>query len=129
MLYGDGPSPLARIVGVSQHPGVPPDEVAELAAADLARLAAGHRRVVLVQSGCLAAAWPAPGAWPVRVMPTDQPMTGVWWGILDELCADPDGANPQSDDSVVVVAADYDPNLRYLCLTAFEKEPAEWKTQ
>lgn len=120
MLYGDGRlAPLARVTGVCQHPNVPPDEVVKLAAADLAELTAGHRKVRLVQSGALSAAWTAPDAWSVRVMPAGQPMTGVWWGIIDELGASSGQAD--SGECSVVVAADYDPGLRYLCLTAFEK--------
>jgi hypothetical protein len=46
-------------------------------------------------------------------MPPGQPSTGVWWGLIDELASDvgrPD----------LLVAADYDPGLRYLCLAAFD---------
>ena len=45
MLYGDRAVPQARVAGVRQHPGVPPGDVAGLAAAELAELAAGHREV------------------------------------------------------------------------------------
>jgi 4-hydroxymandelate oxidase len=121
MLYGRG-SAQARVNEVCQHPGVPPERVAELARAEFARLTAGHRQASLVLSDSLAATWPAPAAWPVRVMPAGQPVTGIWWGIIDEL-----GSNPTGP--LLVVAADYDPGLRYLCLTAFEKEPAEWDTR
>jgi len=121
MLYGDGQNPRARVTEVCQHPGVPPDQVAELAAKESARLTAGHGQARLVVGDSLAAAWPACTDWPLRVMPAGQPMTGVWWGVIDELGA-------KAGDPLVVVAADYDPDLRYLCLTAFEKEPAEWET-
>jgi len=47
-------------------------------------------------------------------MPPGQPSTGVWWGLIDELSSD--AARPD-----ILVAADYDPGLRYLCLTAFER--------
>jgi 4-hydroxymandelate oxidase len=116
MLYGDCAMPQARVVGVRQHPGVPPGSVAGLAAADLAELAAGHHDVGLVLSDALAAAWTAPAAGRVRVMPPGQPATGVWWGLVDELAAD---AGQQD----LLVAADYDPDLRYLCLTAFDTGP------
>ncbi len=127
MLYGAragagaGADPLARVTGSCQHPGVPPDQVADLAAAGLAKLTVGHRQVALVQGGSLAAVWPEPGPDVVRVMPPDQPMTGVWWGVIDEL-------GEKADEPFVVVAADYDPDLRYLSLTAFAKEPAQWET-
>jgi hypothetical protein len=113
MLYGDRAEPAARVAEVRQHPGVPPGGVAGLAAADLAELAVGYREVGLVLSDALAAAWTAPAAGRVRVMPPGQPSTGVWWGLIDELTSD--AGHPD-----LLVAADYDPGLRYLCLTAFD---------
>jgi hypothetical protein len=113
MLYGDCPVPQARVADVRQHPGVPPGDVPGLATADLAELAAGHREVGLVLSDALAAVWTAPAAGRVRVMPPGQPSTGVWWGLIDELTGD--AGHPD-----LLVAADYDPGLRYLCLTAFD---------
>ncbi|HET7243941.1 MAG TPA: hypothetical protein VFJ07_03840 [Streptosporangiaceae bacterium] len=120
MLYDDRGSQALRVAGVRQHPGVPPGAVAGLAAADLTALAGGHREVCLVLGAALAAEWAAPAAGRVRVMPPGQPSTGVWWGLVDELGGD--AARPD-----VLVAADYDPGLRYLCLTAFERvlAPAE----
>jgi hypothetical protein len=47
-------------------------------------------------------------------MPPGQPSTDVWWGLMDEL-AGADAAGPD-----LVVLADYDPQLRYLCLTALD---------
>jgi 4-hydroxymandelate oxidase len=118
MLYGDCPPddctvPQARVTDVRQHPGVPPGGAAGLAAADLAELAAGQHEVGLVLSDALAAVWTAPAAGQVRVMPPGQPSTGVWWGLVDELTSD--AGHPD-----LLVAADYDPGLRYLCLTAFD---------
>jgi hypothetical protein len=97
---------------VRQHPAVPAAAVADLAAADLSELAAGRDRVRLVLSNAAAAVWTTPAAGRVRVMPPGQPSTGVWWGLIDELSGD---AGPG-----LVVAADYDPHLCYLCLTAFD---------
>lgn len=123
MLYsamlsvGGRPVPRARLADVRQHPGVPPGDVAGLAAADLAELAAGHRSVGLVLSEPLAAAWTAPAASHVRVTSADHPSTGVWWELVDALTVDAltgDAGHPD-----LLVAADYDPGLRYLCLTAF----------
>ena len=114
MLYGDGQNPLARVTEVCQHAGVPPDQVAELAAKEVARLGAGHEQAMLVLGDSLAQARPAFADWPVRMVPAGQPMTGVWWSIVGELGAD-------AVDPLVVVAADYDPGLRYLCLTVLEK--------
>jgi 4-hydroxymandelate oxidase len=115
-LYGDGALPQARVAGLRQHPGVPPGDVACLAAADLKELAAGHHAVGLVLGDALAAAWTAPAAGQVRAMPPGQPSTGVWWGLIDELAGD--AGHPD-----LLVIADYDPDLRYLCLTAFDTGP------
>src|SRR6202167_3867313 len=93
----------ARVAGVRQHPGVPPGDVAALAAADLAELAAGHQDVALVLSDALAAVWTASAASRVRVMPPGQPSTDVWWGLIDELADDKD-----PDPASLLVAADYD---------------------
>ena len=128
-LGGDGPARAGlggnsaiqpvRVAGVRQHPGVPPGDVAVLAAAELAELAAGHQDVALVLSDALAAVWTASAARRVRVMPPGQPSTDVWWGLIDELAGDKDpGASV--DPTSLLVAADYDPHLRYLCLTAFD---------
>jgi len=112
MIYGDGAAFAVWVAAVRQHPGVSPGGVAGLAAADLAELTAGHREAALVLGDALGAAWTAPAAGRVRVMPPGQPSTGVWWGLIDELG---DASRPG-----LVVAADYDPDLRYLCLTAFD---------
>jgi 4-hydroxymandelate oxidase len=98
---------------VRQHAGVPPGDAAGLVAADLAELAAGQHEVGLVLSDALAAVWTAPAAGQVRVMPPGQPSTGVWWGLIDELTSD-------AGHRDLLVAADYDPGLRYLSLTAFD---------
>jgi hypothetical protein len=117
-LDGASAMPPTRVADVRQHPAVPPGGVADLAAKDLAELAAGHHTVGLVLSDPLASTWTAPAvAWPVRVMPPGQPSTGVWWGLVDALTAD--AGHPD-----LLVVADYDPRLRYLCLTALEG--AQW---
>jgi hypothetical protein len=135
MLYGDGlhadglraegAMPRARVVGVRQHPDVPPGDVAGLAAADLAELAASHHDVALVLSAAAAAVWTAPAAGRVRVMPPGQPSTEVWWGLIDELTGDADRVTPMGPacQQDLLVVADYDPHLRYLCLTAFDTGP------
>ena len=112
MLFGAGATPRARVAGVRQRPGIQPGDVAGRANAELADLTAGHDRVRLVLTDAIAAAWTPPGR--VRVMPPGQPSTGVWWGLIDELTSgDP-------DQSELLVAADYDADLHYLCLTAFD---------
>jgi hypothetical protein len=113
MLYADGAERGPRVAGARQHPGVRPGDVAGLAAAGLAELAAGHHEVALVLSETAAAAWTAPTAGRVRAMPPGQPSTGVWWGLIDELTGDAGGPD-------LVVAADYDPGLGYLCLAAVD---------
>lgn len=128
-LDGDGPARAGldgnsaiqpvRVAAVRQHPGVPPGDVAALAAADLAELAVGHQDVALVLSDALAAVWTGSAARRVRVMPPGQPSTDVWWGLIDELTSDKDPDAPV-DPTSLLVAADYDPHLRYLCLTAID---------
>lgn len=117
MLYsaapGGGSMPQARVADVRQHASVTRAGVADLAAADLCELACGHDRVGLVLSDALGTLWAEPAAGRVRVMPAGQPSTEVWWGLIDELADD--AGHPD-----LLVAADYDPDLRYLCLTAFD---------
>jgi hypothetical protein len=118
MLFGAGPvlpgaGPHPRVTAVRQHPGVPPGCAASLAATELAELTAGCQAAGVVLGDALATLWTAPAAGRVRVMPPGQPSTGVWWGLIDEL-AGHDG-HPGT-----VVVADYDAQLRYLCLCAFE---------
>ncbi|MBV9824022.1 MAG: 2-hydroxy-acid oxidase, partial [Actinobacteria bacterium] len=59
----------------------------------------------------LARLWAPDG---LRTGPAGQPSTGVWWQLLDELAAQPD------ERPDLIVAADYDPELGYLSLAAFE---------
>jgi 4-hydroxymandelate oxidase len=112
MLYGDAAMPLARVAALRQHPGVPPGDVAIRATASLAELSAGHDDAGLVISAALAAVWSPPAAQRVRVMPPGQPSTEVWWGLIDELTGD-------ADHPDLLLVADYDPGLRYLCFAAF----------
>jgi hypothetical protein len=117
---GDSAAGTARVAGVCQRAGIPPGDVAALAAADLAGLAAGHHAVGLVLSDAAAAVWTAPAAGQVRVMPPGQPSTDVWWGLIDELA---EGADRSASRPDLLVLADYDPHLRYLCLAAFSAGP------
>jgi 4-hydroxymandelate oxidase len=116
MLYGPSPSMLGRVVGVRQHPAVAPDDVARIAAEDLNALAKDCGHVAVVCNDALASLWSAPAAGRVRVAAPGQPATGVWSDLIDQLRVD-DG-RPE-----LVVAADYDPDLRYLCLTGFATGP------
>lgn len=110
MLFGDAPgSPVA---GVHQRSGVVPDAVAGHAIAGIAELSAGHDEVRVVLGDGLATAWPShPGH---TVVPVGQPATGAWWQLAEQL-ADPAG---------LVVVADYDPELRNLCLAGIARLPA-----
>ena len=103
----------ARLAALTQRPNLAPAAVAGQATADLAELSAGHPEVRLVLSHALAAAWPGHPGDGARVGPADQPSTGVWWQLLDELDAG-------TDRPSLLVAADYDPDLRCLCLAAIE---------
>jgi hypothetical protein len=108
-----------RLVGLRQRPGLAAAEVAEQAAADLADLSAGYARVRVLANPALAGDWPRRSADGLRIGPADQPATGLWWQLLDELAAGRQTAGPATPD--LLVAADYDPELGYLCLAAFAR--------
>ncbi len=116
MLLGDCATPQAALTALRQHPGVAPSSAADFAAAELKDLADGRADVRLVLSDTLGEVWTAPQARQPRVMPAGQPCTGIWCGLLDELSCD------QGRPDLLVVA-DYDPDLRYLCLAAFDIPP------
>jgi hypothetical protein len=101
-------TPAGRIADVRQHTGVDPDAVAALLAAETAALSAGHDDVTVLLGELLAdAAGPVPGA---RIADAGSPYTGMWWELAAELAA------PQHARRVL--AADYDPVLRILSVTA-----------
>jgi hypothetical protein len=105
MLFGDDTG--ARITDLRQHQDVAPGAVAELASLQVKELSAGYRRVRLVSGAALAMAWPGH---PGDSVPAGQPATGPWWHIGEALTGAAD----------LVVVADYDPDLRYLCLVGVE---------
>jgi hypothetical protein len=110
MLFGnsgDGGGGVP-VTAIRQRAGVPAEAVPDLAATGLAELSADHPRVGVILGDALAAAWPGHPDGRVSVVPAGQPATGVWWHLVDEL-----------DHTGSVVAADYDPDLRYLCLAGF----------
>jgi 4-hydroxymandelate oxidase len=111
LLYSDSATERARVADVRQHPAVAPGDVAALAAADLKEMTAGRDDAGLVLGEGLATLWTTPAAGRVRVAPPGQPTTGVWCELVDELDGDISGLD-------LLVAADYDPDLRYLSLTA-----------
>lgn len=113
----------ARLVALTQRPDLAAAAVAGQAEADLAELSDGYREVRVVLSQALAAAWPRQLGEQVRVGPADQPSTGIWWQLLDELDALDEHttpAEPGAGRPGLLVAADYDPDLRYLCMIAIE---------
>ncbi|MFI5837371.1 2-hydroxy-acid oxidase [Micromonospora sp. NPDC051300] len=110
LLLGDGQADGgARVTAVRQHADVGPDDVAAMAAKELRALGAGTPDVAVVLGAGLAAVGSALGASPVTVVPPGQPSTGVWWALPDLL-----GDDPRQPRAVLV--ADYEPDLRYLCL-------------
>ncbi len=106
LLLGESATPLARVAQVDQHPGVAPGEVVARAAHELKELVARHPEAVLVLGESLAGQWKAPDVSRVRAAAPGQPMTGVWWAMIDEL--------ESASEPGVVIVADYDPQLRYL---------------
>ncbi|WP_211291364.1 2-hydroxy-acid oxidase [Micromonospora wenchangensis] len=111
------PAP-ARMTVLRQHPDVAAGDVAALAGSELAALSAGRPDTRIVLGVDLAAAWPAHPTGGVTVAPPGQPVTGPWWTLLDVLAAGPARSGP-------VLTADYDPDLRYLCLTGWETTPVD----
>ncbi|MEV0001865.1 2-hydroxy-acid oxidase [Micromonospora sp. NPDC050980] len=132
LLLGGGPADGARLTAVRQHADVGPDDVAGRAAAELNALGAGGPDVAVVLGAGLAAIpgvdvgagvgraahRPQAGGGTVTVVPPGQPATGVWWTLLDRIGTDPD--RPEE-----VLVADYDPDLRYLCLVTVTRSPTE----
>jgi 4-hydroxymandelate oxidase len=110
--------PPARLAGLRQYPGTAPADVAALAGRTLAELSAGHRGVRLVLCAALAAVWPGHPAGRARVASSGQPFTGVWWELAGELASADDTTAVGGAD--LLVAADYDADLGYLCLAAIE---------
>ncbi|WP_194820711.1 2-hydroxy-acid oxidase [Micromonospora sp. S-DT3-3-22] len=115
---GDVVHAPARMTGLRQHADVAADEVAALAGSELAALSAGRTDARVVLGSDLAAAWPTHPTGGVTVTPPGQPVTGLWWTLPDALAAGPDRPRP-------VLTADYDPDLRYLCLTGWETTPVD----
>lgn len=118
---GPGPTDAVR-----QHPGVAPERLADLFAAELAELSMGRDDVILIAGNGLrdpaAADAPARAALAalavdtgaidqVLIAPAGQPCTGVWWEFAGQL---PDWVGQGRR----VLLADYDPLLRYLCVCA-----------
>jgi hypothetical protein len=106
MLFGDDAG--SPVTDLRQHPDVPPAAVAELASLQIKELSAGYRRVRLIAGDTFAKAWR--GHLSDSPMPAGQPATGPWWHVAEALTGPAD----------LVVVADYDHELRYLCLAGIE---------
>lgn len=105
LLLGDTPG--SPITALRQHPATSPDSVPALASTQIAELSAGRQPHILL-TPALASVWPTNH----EVVPTGAPTTGLWWRLTDALA-----------DNDLVIAADYDPDLRYLCLVAITSRP------
>ena len=121
-----------RVAVVRQHAAVPPAQRDELLASELATLSAGRDDVTLITGNglrspasspdpagaSLAARAPLPpGIDQVLSAPSGQPCTGVWWEIAG-------GLPTWTADGRRVLLADYDPALKYLCVSAIDIEPS-----
>ncbi|HXP20957.1 MAG TPA: hypothetical protein VN840_15040 [Streptosporangiaceae bacterium] len=140
LLFGEsGPG---RLDTVRLHPGVDPLRAADLLAGELTALSqdrdvtlvAGNGLASLAQSaghdgradGLPGSANGASAALPagtsiagqVLVAPPGQPCTGVWWELAGLLTTPTAGARR-------VLLADYEPMLRYLCLSAIDVEASQ----
>jgi hypothetical protein len=117
-----------RLGTVRQHAGVTPAAAGPLLAAELASLSTGDADVTLVighdlarlagyRAGEVPAAGPPvlsqAGRTEVRIAPAGQPGTGVWWELAGGLAAWAAGRRR-------VLLAEYDPALRYLCVSAVD---------
>jgi 4-hydroxymandelate oxidase len=106
----------AALTEVRQRADVAPAAVRAALAAEVAGLAAGRAGTTLVLGGALAdLAGAAAGslAGQVLVGPAGQPYTGVWWELAGRAAA-----------GGLTLVADYDPALRYLCVSAVDGGPA-----
>jgi hypothetical protein len=118
LLLGAAAGPTRPAVQeLRQHADVPPERAGALFAADVAALRAGYADLTLVVGPLLAsAAADIPGVARTRLSAAGRPFTGPWWELAAELADDPP---PVRRDTVRrVLLADYDPQLRYLCLAA-----------
>jgi 4-hydroxymandelate oxidase len=101
LLFESGPSP----VGVLTHSALPPEAVGAVLAADVAELTGEHDDVTLVLGSGVDGALEA-----LRAVP-GLPYTGLWARAADV------------EPGRLLVFADYDPTLGYLCVAALEPSP------
>jgi hypothetical protein len=101
LLFESGPSP----VGVRTHSALPPEAVGAVLAADVAELTGEHDGATLVLGSGVDSAPDVPD---VRRAVPGLPYTGLWARVADV------------EPGRLLVFADYDPALRYLCVAALE---------
>jgi hypothetical protein len=119
LLSQSGPGVVAA---VRQHAGIAPAQRDELLASELAILSAGRDDVTLITGNGLrspaSASLPPsaplpPGIDQVLSAPSGQPCTGVWWELAG-------GLQTWTAEGRRVLLADYDPALKYLCVSAID---------
>lgn len=113
LLFGEsGPGFLET---VRQHAGVAPAQAGDLLASELASLSAGRGDVTLVAGNGIERPASTSAVDKVLIAPPGQPCTGVWWELAG-------GLPTWSAQGRRVLLADYDPMLRYLCVSAIDVE-------
>lgn len=101
---------------VREHAGIAPGEVPELLVAQISELAAGidrDRRVLVLGGGLSKADVEGLGIDRIVAAPAGRPCTGVWHELAQ-------GHAQWSEHGDFVILADYDRQLRTLCLCAIE---------
>lgn len=109
------PAPAGRGVLLGQHSAVPPADVPDLLVEYLHAVAAWSAAPVTLVAGRHVPLTPAAcaGVGQIRRVPEGRVCTGVW-ATMHELVGQPAPG--------VMVLAEYDPDLRYLCLATLEQD-------
>lgn len=107
------PAPAGHPVVVRQHADVSPQLAGALLADDVAALSAGRSAVTLVLGNGLTQIGHTYLADHTVLAPAGRPYTGPWWEFADNL-------DQWRADGRLVLLADYEPDLRYLCLSALD---------
>lgn len=102
---------------VRQHADVSPQLAGALLADDVAALSAGRADVTLVLGGGLAQFGHTYLADRMVLAPSGQPYTGPWWELAG-------GLAEWRAEGRMVLLAEYEPNLRYLSLSAVDFSPS-----
>jgi hypothetical protein len=120
----------AELLSVRQHSRVAPAAARELLAAEVSTLLCGPSVrddvTIVLGEGLASLAGDVAAQLTERVVraPGGQPFTGAWW----ELAAAMDGldglSDPHGSGGGLVVLADYEPQLRYLSVTAVDLDPS-----